>query len=143
MRSSGRTIVSRTRERIDSLRRSLRGRLVRAGAVLSVRFMVFVVIGLSCEIVGTGAVGRTELAPVTLVRAVGAEVLLADRARFEMAGVLSRPTRLANPVMDLGHRSKYPVFRTVKSNPGRSLTVATGDPTIPVPPRTWRCSSDG
>src|SRR5688572_10944844 len=116
MRSSGWTMVSRTSERMDSLRRSRRGRLVREGLVLSVLFKVLVVISLSGEIVGAGAVGRTEFAAVAFVCTVGAEVALADRADLEMNGLIPRPANLANPVMDLGHRSKYPVIRSVKSN---------------------------
>src|SRR5687767_7463773 len=137
-------MVSRTSERMDSLRRNRRGRCVTAGLVLSLRLEVFVVISLSGEVVGARTVRRTEFAAVAFVRAVNAEVTLADRADFEMAGLIPRraATR-TNPVMDLGHRSKYPVIRTVKSNPGRSLTVGSRLPTMPVPSRTWRCSSDG
>src|SRR5215212_5316151 len=90
MRSSGRTMVSRTRERMLSVRRRRRGRRVIAEAVVSfVGFNVFVVIRLSGEVVGAAALGRTEPAPVTsAMRAVRAEVAAADVTGLETGRVV-------------------------------------------------------
>ena len=65
MRSSGRTTVSRTSARIDSVRRSRRGR--RVGAVVAVKsvggVIVFVVIALSVE-EGARALAEQNRRPV-------------------------------------------------------------------------------
>src|SRR5437764_6302016 len=100
MRSCGSTTVSRTSERIDSLRRRRRGRRVSAApAVIGSAFdsSVRVVIFISMEVVGTGAFGRTELAAaVCSVRAVGAEVRNADAATLEVLVVLALAACLAH-----------------------------------------------
>src|SRR3954453_23183510 len=79
MRSSGRTTVSRTRARIDSVRRSRRGR--RSGVIASSvgGVIAFVVIAFSVK-KRAGALGRAEPPPRGPVRAVRAEVLAASDA---------------------------------------------------------------
>src|SRR5688572_33237450 len=138
MRSSGRTIVSRTRERMPSVRRRRRGRFVRAlpaaPAVRSFfRLEVVVVIRFSREIVGAAAFGRAESPAVPrAVRAVGTEVAVADVALLETHRLLGPATAHANPLALLGHRNIFarPVFA---EGCRLTLTVTTGPPTIPIP----------
>src|SRR5437764_635952 len=89
MRSSGRTTVSRTNARIDSVRRSRRGLLAGAVVVVSVaRFDVaIVVIAVSVE-KRACALGGAEPPPRGPVDAVGAEVLPAGRAVLEDGALL-------------------------------------------------------
>src|SRR5215213_3575108 len=109
MRSSGRTTVSRTRERMPSVRRRRRGRRVRsAGARVEsvVGFQLFVVIRLSGEVVGTAAVGGTEPpAEAGAMGAVGAEEAVADVALLEPGLLLGVSTRHAGSFAGLRHGS--------------------------------------
>src|SRR5437763_1507840 len=102
MRSSGRTTVSRTSARIDSVRRRRRGR--RAGAIVSIigTVVAFVVIGLSKE-KRPGALGRTEPPASGAVRAVRAEVLAAGRAPIQQRILLGTAAPDALPPLDVGH----------------------------------------
>src|SRR5688572_27869099 len=101
MRSSGRTIVSRTRARIPSERRSLRGLCVRAfsTAVSLFGISVFVVIVcFSVEVVAPGALRRTELAATEgAVEVVGAEGAGADRTPLQVRHCFSVSTRHTHP----------------------------------------------
>src|ERR1700682_2351987 len=106
MRASGRTTVSRTRLRIDSVRRRRRGRRVMAPAVVSFvgieGVRVFVVIGVSVE-KGAGAGGGAEAAAEGAIRAVGAEVLPADGALLEARDLFGVAANNALPVVVRGH----------------------------------------
>src|SRR5881396_1460607 len=87
MRSAAATTVSRTRERIDSLRRRRRGRRVRPPAPREVRRsfgggIVFVVIFFSVEKV-SGALARAVSAARGAVGAVGTEVAAAGNTSLE------------------------------------------------------------
>src|ERR1043166_1772590 len=87
MRSSAVTTVSRTRERIDSLRRSRRGRRVRAAAPRAAwssvgTGIVFVVIFVSVEKV-SGALRRAVAAAGGAVGAVGTEVAAAGHTTLQ------------------------------------------------------------
>src|SRR2546428_13101342 len=91
MRSSGLTIVSRTSERIASVRRRRRGRFFRSACVVA-RSRLGVALGLGCivfifrvtpkEI--ACATWGTEAPPCLLERAIGAEPFPADEAPFEV-----------------------------------------------------------
>src|SRR5689334_19159532 len=86
MRSSGRTMVSRTSERMPSVRRRRRGRRVSAaGAAVSVvgGEIVFVVIDFSVVVLDR-ALLAAEAASHGLVRAVGTEPLAADHATLQV-----------------------------------------------------------
>src|SRR5258706_588725 len=88
MRSSGRTTVSRTSARIDSVRRSRRGLLAGAVVVSVARFDVaIVVIAVSVE-KGARALAGAEPPPRGPVDAVGAEVLPAGGAVLEDGALL-------------------------------------------------------
>src|SRR6266852_2818352 len=93
MRSSGLTTVSRTSERMPSVRRNRRARRTsreRPVVTSLVEGVVFVVIGLSVEIVRPRARRRAEAAAADrAVRAVGAEPAKADAAAIE-AGLFFR-----------------------------------------------------
>src|SRR5260221_3485821 len=140
MRSSGRTTVSRTRVRIDSVRRRRRGRRVIAPVVVSldgiVGIEVFVVIGLSIE-ERSGAGGRAEAAAYAAIRAVGAEVSSADDARFEASNILGVLADHALPFIGRRHGSRN-FYRAA----GLSII-----PRLVAPGRVRslfrRCSSDG
>src|SRR5438270_11494068 len=87
MRSSALTIVSRTRERIDSLRRSLRGRFVRS-ACSRLRLSLFGIVLIffladSPEKIPRAAAGA-ETAPGLLERAILAEPFSAHHTPLEM-----------------------------------------------------------
>src|SRR5216684_6526626 len=84
MRSSGRTTVSRTRARIDSVRRRRRGRRTGASVMVSVGWIdvAIVVIAVSVE-KGPGTLGGAESPPRSPVDAVGAEVFPARGAMLE------------------------------------------------------------
>src|SRR5215212_11145338 len=133
MRSSGRTMVSRTRERMLSLRRRRRGRRVMAAPVVAVSFVgfnVFVVIRFSGEIVGPSALGRAESAAVPgAMGAVGTEVAVADVTGLETGRVVGVPAVPADPLV-LGHRNIFP-REVFPEGCRRSLTVRPGTPTIP------------
>src|SRR5690349_21366725 len=114
MRSSGRTMVSRTRERMLSLRRRRRGRwvmgfCVRVAESLGNLFVVVVVIlvvvlGLSGKVIRARAVGRAiPAAEPRAMRAVGTEVAAAHRARFQPCDVFTHATCFANPLADFSH----------------------------------------
>src|SRR5258706_10306394 len=103
MRSSGRTYVSRTNVRIDSVRRSRRGRKARAPVVVSVGRIdvAIVVITISVE-KGAGTFGGAEPPPCGAVDAVGAEALSADRAMLENGALLGIAATDAVPPF-IGH----------------------------------------
>src|SRR5438874_1011646 len=110
MRSSGRTTVSRTSERIDSLRRSRRGRRVSgartavvAGSSL-VGLMLFVVIVTVSIEEGFGAGGGAEAAAQGAVGAVGTEVAPADHTALE-AGHFFRVAARDAFALEGGHGS--------------------------------------
>ncbi len=94
--------------RIDSLRRSRRGRRVMApwDVVVSLEviigIVVFVVILVSIE-KGTGAVGGAEAPSHGPVGAVGAEIAQADGASFQSLELLGRPAGQALPFVEGGH----------------------------------------
>src|SRR5688572_10447568 len=96
-------MVSRTRERMASLRRRRRGRLVSAPrVVVSFGLRVLVVIEFSGKVVGTRADGGTEPAAESgLVRAVGTEESLADAADFKVPDLLVGPTTGTNPLLEM------------------------------------------
>src|SRR5262245_58963650 len=108
MRSYGRTTVSRTRARTDSVRRRRRGRRVSAArAAVSVvgSEIVFVVIDFSVvELHRAGL--RAEAAPHRLVRAVGAEPLAADDATIEAEGLFGVSASGTAPIFGQGHGSR-------------------------------------
>src|SRR5687768_7910261 len=115
MRSSGRTMVSRTSARMPSLRRRRRGRrvrlaLARVGSVVGLEVFV-VVIRLSGEVVGAAAFGGTESpAEPGAMCTVGAEEAVADVALLEPSFLLGLPARHANPFVGLRHRSPYEII---------------------------------
>src|SRR5437016_7869359 len=131
MRSSAATTVSRTRERIDSLRRRRRGRRVRPPAPREVRKSVgagiaFVVIVFSVEKV-SGALPRAVSAAGRAVGAVGTEVAAAGNTTLE-------PFRLfAVAATDAAsfHRGHAEIFRAA-----RGSVYFRGFPAC-------RCRSDG
>src|SRR3954454_1718238 len=102
MRASGRTTVSRTSARIDSVRRSRRGR--RSGAIASSvgAVIAFVVIAVSVE-KGARALGGVESPPGRPVRAVRAEVLAASDAPFQQRRPLGNAAPNALPPLAVGH----------------------------------------
>src|ERR1043165_4235945 len=113
MSSSGRTMVSRTRERMLSLRRSRRGLRVIAPPLavtsLVVEFRIFVVIQLSGEVVGPRTVGGTEPPPMPGANgALRTERAVADVALLEPRGLFGRPATHANPFERLGHPKYLP-----------------------------------
>src|SRR5258707_11617240 len=120
MRSSGRTTVSRTRVRIDSVRRRRRGRRVIAPAVVSldgiVGIEVFIVIVVSVK-ESTRAAGGAEAPAHGAIGAVGAEVLSADGARFESGDLLGIAAHNALPLVVRGHGPKFLPRSPVEYNP--------------------------
>src|SRR5258708_13802682 len=106
MRCSGRTTGSRTRLRIDSVRRRRRGRRVIAPVVVSldgsVGIEVFIVIIISVE-ESTRAGGGAEAPANGAIGTIGAEILSADGARLEaveplgIAGPHALPLVLSRP----------------------------------------------
>src|SRR5947209_16906238 len=130
MRSSGRTTVSRTRERMPSVRRRRRGRCVRPARVrvsVSGEVIVFVVIHLSVvKLDRTGL--RAEAAAHSLVRAVGAIPLAADDATIEAGRLFGLAACGASSWIHHGHAKFFPL-RGVEYYPPVALV--------------WRCSSDG
>src|SRR4051794_7942427 len=132
MRSSGRTTVSRTSVRIDSVRRSRRGR--RDGAVVAVsigRVVAIVVITVSVE-EGAGAFGGAEPPPRGPVNAVRAEVFAARRAVLENGTLLGIAATDAVPPF-IGHSSAPP--------PPKFSAPRGVEYILRLLPR--RCSSDG
>src|SRR5215212_5307732 len=96
MRSSGRTMVSRTRDRIASVRRSRRGRRVRGAAAAAVTrsaslIVRVVIVFVSVKKEVARAVGRAEAAPGGAVGAVEAEHLRADGATLERSVLFAVP----------------------------------------------------
>src|SRR5712691_5001145 len=113
MRSSGRTIVSRTIDRIASERRSRRGRCVIAPRVVVMSFAVAesrvrVVIVVSVK-ESARALVRAEAAPEGAIGAVGAKPSIADRATLEMRKLLGVPAPDANPFAGLRHFEISPI----------------------------------
>src|SRR5213595_3241962 len=90
MRSSGRTTVSRTSERIDSVRRSRRGLLVRSAcSILRLSLLGIVLIfflAYSPEKVAR-ATGGAEIPPGLFKRAVLAEPFSAHHAPVQMQDI--------------------------------------------------------
>src|SRR5688572_23571734 len=107
MRSSGCTTVSRTSARIPSLRRRRRGRRVSAVCATPVSVIVsevFVVIGLSAEVVGAAAFGRTELpAESGAMRAVGTEPPATARTWLQPRLFLGLPASDAHLFISFAH----------------------------------------
>src|SRR5215212_1702136 len=96
MRSSGRTTVSRTMERMASVRRRRRRRRVRGAAASAVPrstslidFVVIVFVSVKKEV--ARAVGRAEAAAGGAMGAVETEWLRADRAALEPRVLLAVP----------------------------------------------------
>src|SRR3954454_13797370 len=102
IRSSGRATVSRTSVRIDSVRRSRRGR--RSGEIASSvgGVIAFVVLAVSVD-ERARASGRAEPRPGGPVRAVRAEVLAAGDAPVEQRVLLRIAATDAVPPLDVGH----------------------------------------
>src|SRR3954470_6719311 len=130
MRSSGRTTVSRTSARIDSVRRRRRGR--RAGAIASIAGSViaFVVIALSVK-KRPGALGRTEPPAGGAVRAVRAERLAAGEAPLQQRILLGHAATGTLPPLDVGHsrsarRRNFPRREplSISSGPVRPAALA-------------------
>src|SRR5438128_963045 len=89
MRSSGRTTVSRTSARTDSLlrrRRGLRTRLACA-VVTAASLRLFVLISVSVEEC-FGATGPAEAPPQRAMRAIGAEIAATNGTPFESGHLL-------------------------------------------------------
>src|SRR5258708_963097 len=131
MRSSERTTVSRTRLRIDSVRRRRRGRRVIAPVVVSldgiVGIAVFIVIIISVE-ESTRAGGGAEAPAHGAIGTVGAEVLSADGARFESGDLLGIAAHNALPFVVRGHGPKFLPRSPGEYNPSAPC------PSAPLPP---------
>src|ERR1700756_4200011 len=127
MRSSGRTTVSRTRVRIDSVRRRRRGRRTGASVRVSVGWIdvAIVVIAVSVE-KGPGTLGGAESPPRGPVDAVGAEAFPAGGATLEDGTLLGGPAPDAPPPF-FGH-STSPRRRNF---PRRATLSISSDPTPP------------
>src|SRR5438105_11643374 len=115
MRSSGRTTVSRTSVRIDSVRRSRRGR--RSGAIASRvgGVVTFVVIAVSVE-KGARALRGVEPSPGGPVRAVRAEVPAAGHTPFQQHCPLGITAPDALPPLAVGHSKLHAaeIFRPAR-----------------------------
>src|SRR5437762_549545 len=102
MRSSARTTVSLTSDRMASVRRRRRGRRVSgAAAVAAARstplIVLVVIVFISVKKEVAGAVGRAEATAGRPMGAVGAEKLRADRAALEPDVLFRVPAADANP----------------------------------------------
>src|SRR2546423_15166975 len=131
MRSSAATTVSRTRERIDSLRGRGRGRRVRPPAPREVRKSVgagiaFVVIVFSVEKVSRALRGAGSAAG-SAVGAVGTEVPAAGNTTLQALRLFAFAATDAASF----HRGHAEIFRAA-----RGSVYFRGFP-------AWRCSSDG
>src|SRR6266568_5207636 len=116
MRSSGRTTVSRTSERIASVRRSRLGRRVSETVVVVTSFVgiaVFTVIFIISPVVGSRAVERAEAAAAQPVRAVRTELSSADRTFLEAHGFVGGTADDAAPFRNRGHSTKFLLPRLV------------------------------
>src|SRR5579859_1376033 len=104
MRSSERTIVSRTIVRIASVRRRRRGRFecVVAPILMSLPDRLFVVISPFPE-KRLSAVGRTEPPSCLPERAIGTEPLPAHHAAFQVRFGLRITAADAAPFVDFNH----------------------------------------
>src|SRR5260370_42023341 len=116
MRSSGRTTVSRTSERIASVRRSRRGRRVSETAVVVtslVGFEVFVVIFIISPEVCSRAVERAEPPSAEAIRTVRTEFSRADRALLQPYGCVGGTADDAAPLRNRGHSTTFLLPRLV------------------------------
>src|SRR5712691_12259082 len=112
MRSSGLTTVSRTSDRIDSVRRNRRGRRVKsAGFVVTSLFdwLVVVVVIQSFPEKSAGAVFGAKSPAGLLERAVGAIPFAADPAALEVRLLIGIPASDASSFLNFHHgfRPKY------------------------------------